>query len=108
MISSPKSIKKLDEKNLSVVWNDGNEYTLPLKLLRDECPCAECTDAHGTAAANPLGSLQMFVADKYVLKALNKVGNYAVEAEWGDGHSIGIYSWDILKSICEKINKDNN
>lgn len=37
----------------------------------------------------------------YELKNLQAVGNYAVQAEWGDGHNTGIYSWDILRAIAE-------
>ena len=74
--------------------------------LRDECPCATCTGAHGT---EPQKSelfrrrrrvrFQMF---KPTLKMLNveAVGHYAIRIEWSDGHNTGIYSFDHLRKIC--------
>jgi len=28
------------------------------------------------------------------------VGAYAVQFVWDDGHSTGIYSWDLLREAC--------
>jgi len=31
---------------------------------------------------------------------LEPVGNYALRFTWGDGHNTGIYSFDLLRSLC--------
>ena len=94
---------KKDEK-LEIDWKDGHHSSFPVAYLRDECPCATCTGAHGTepqktgysAPANPF---QMF---KPAIKMLNiePTGNYALKIYWNDGHSSGIYSYDYLREIC--------
>jgi DUF971 family protein len=33
-------------------------------------------------------------------KAATKVGNYAIQITFTDGHATGIYSYDHLRSIC--------
>ena len=71
-----------------------------LTYLRDKCPCATCTGAHGTPprepeerAANPF---QMY---KPALKMLSvePVGNYAIRINWSDGHNTGIYSYEHFR-----------
>ena len=34
------------------------------------------------------------------LDSLEQVGNYALQINWKDGHSYGIYSWDYLRELC--------
>ena len=36
------------------------------------------------------------------LRALTPVGNYALQASWGDGHDSGIYTWDQLRTLFEQ------
>jgi DUF971 family protein len=31
---------------------------------------------------------------------ISPVGNYAIQIVWSDGHSTGIYSFDLLRKIC--------
>ena len=31
---------------------------------------------------------------------LQRVGNYAIQIIWQDGHSAGIYSWEYLRELC--------
>src|SRR5579863_9257631 len=79
-----------------------SEYALG--YLRDECPCATCTGAHGTEPQKsnysaPASAFQMFTP---TLKMLNieEVGAYAIRISWSDGHNTGIYSFDHLRKIC--------
>ena len=43
--------------------------------------------------------LKMFKEGMYELKRLVTIGQYAVQAYWGDGHDTGIYSWEYLKML---------
>lgn len=103
----PEHIAISKSKGIKIDWNDGHRSEYALAYLRDECPCASCTGAHGTepqksnysaqqAAANPF---QMFQPR---LKMLNveEVGHYAIRIQWSDGHNTGIYSFDHLRNIC--------
>lgn len=33
------------------------------------------------------------------LVSLNPIGNYGVQATWGDGHDTGIYTWEMIRTI---------
>ena len=93
------------QRNSHHDWKDGHHSEFALGYLRDECPCATCTGAHGTEpqktnhAASPK---ELFPMYKAVLKMLSvePVGSYAIKINWSDGHSTGIYSFDHFRKIC--------
>ena len=35
-------------------------------------------------------------------RGMKQIGRYAVQIEWSDGHSTGIYSWDYLLKLREQ------
>ncbi len=37
----------------------------------------------------------------YRIERWERVGRYGVSIVWGDGHSTGIYSWPILRDLCQ-------
>ena len=104
--ADPEHIAISKSKGIKIDWKDGHhsEYSLP--YLRDECPCASCTGAHGTepnktdyskpAAATP------FPMFKPALRMLDveEVGRYAFRIDWSDGHNTGIYTYEHLRKIC--------
>lgn len=103
--TDPEHIAISKSKGIKIDWKDGHHSEYELVYLRDKCPCAGCTGAHGTpprtpeseaAAANPF---QMY---KPVLKMLGAepVGNYAIRINWSDGHNTGIYSFEHFRNIC--------
>ena len=106
--TDPEHIAISKSKGIEIDWKDGHHSSYSNAVLRDECPCATCTGAHGTppertnfsspgaAAANPF---QMFKPAPKMLN-IEPVGNYALKIFWNDGHSSGIYSWDHLREIC--------
>lgn len=102
-ISEPEHIAISKSTGIKIDWRDGHHSDYTLAYLRDECPCATCTGAHGTEPqksnySNP-GPFLMF---KPALRMENveAVGSYAVRIYWNDGHSSGIYSFDHLRRIC--------
>ena len=105
--TDPLHIAVWKSKGIKIDWSDGHRSDLACGLLRDECPCASCTGAHGTepqksnySAPEPAGSL--FPMYRPVLKMLSieEVGTYAVRINWSDGHNTGIYSFEHLRRIC--------
>jgi DUF971 family protein len=36
------------------------------------------------------------------MRNLEAVGGYAINIEWEDGHSYGIYQWEYLRALCEQ------
>ena len=100
----PEHIAISKSKGLKIDWKDQHHSEYSLAYLRDECPCATCTGAHGTEPQKtnysaPPSPFQMY---KPVLKMLNvePVGQYAIRIEWSDGHNTGIYSFDHFRKIC--------
>jgi len=104
--AEPEHIAISKSKGIQIDWKDGHHSQYSLAYLRDECPCASCTGAHGTepkkssySAAPPNDPFQMY---KPALKMLNvePMGHYAIQIHWNDGHNTGIYSYDYLRKIC--------
>jgi DUF971 family protein len=95
----PKQIKISEKSNLFLKWDDNSDNLIPLKYLRDECPCASCkgeTVLLKTYIPAKPGNLP---PEGYVVKSISQVGGYAIQIVWGDGHSTGIYTWDYLKQL---------
>ena len=98
-------------KGVDIEWGDGHASHFDFVYLRDKCPCATCNEerdkkAHATVPAGPgpslpgLGpSLPMF-KPKATARQAKAVGNYAIQIDFSDGHTTGIYSFEYLRSIC--------
>ena len=104
-LNEPEHIAISKSKGITIDWKDGHRSQYTLAYLRDECPCATCTGAHGTEPQKSDYSKkpnELFPMYKPTLKMLRveEVGNYAVRIEWSDGHNTGIYSFDHFRKIC--------
>lgn len=102
--SEPEHIAISKSKGIKIDWKGGHRSEYALAYLRDECPCATCTGAHGTEPqkSNYSKPAELFPLYKPTLKmvTVEPVGSYAIRIEWSDGHSTGIYSFDHLRRIC--------
>ena len=91
---------------LDIVWADGHRSHYEFAFLRDECPCATCDDLRRKKqAAQGAGSTMSGVVlpmykPKVSARAAKALGNYALQIEFTDGHSTGIYSYDHLRTLC--------
>ena len=103
--TDPEHIAISKSKGIKIDWKDGHHSEYGLAYLRDKCPCAACTGAHGTPprpqgaqpqAGNPFPMFQPALK----MLAVEPVGNYAIRINWSDGHSSGIYSYDHFREIC--------
>ena len=104
--TDPEHIAISKSKGIKIDWKDGHRSEYGLQHLRDECPCAACTGAHGTPPAPKSGAATAagnpFQMYKPALKMLGvePVGNYAIRINWSDGHNTGIYSYEHFRRIC--------
>ncbi len=102
--TDPEHIAISKSKGIQIDWKDGHHSDYGLTWLRDKCPCASCTGAHGTEPRKPeTGAASTpFPMFKPALKmlAVEGVGNYAIRIDWSDGHNSGIYSYEHFRSIC--------
>ena len=98
MIATKIKLEKPSELHLT--WDDGHQSVVHLQMLRDNCPCAGCqgeTILLKTYKPEP----QPELPGKYELKGAHQVGSYALQFDWGDGNNTGIYTWQLLRSLCE-------
>lgn len=92
----PEAIDLGAAGELRVRWPGGREVDLPPVRLRDLCPCASCVE-EGTG--RKLLDPATIPPDIRPLE-LRPVGSYAVQIVWSDGHSTGLYSWQVLREAC--------
>ena len=98
MIPTHITLSKPDE--LLLKWDDGKETHIPLKVLRDHCPCASCQgETVLLKTYKPIAQPEL--PGKYTLKGAQQVGYYALQMYWGDGHQTGIYTWETLRGLSE-------
>jgi DUF971 family protein len=94
----PGDIQQIGE-SLAIRWEDGRESFIPLRTLREQCPCAGCrgeVDIMGNVYG---GRGERVRPEGFRLVRLERVGTYAVQPVWGDGHATGIYSFEYLARI---------
>jgi DUF971 family protein len=78
---------------LEVAFEDGARFTLPCEYLRVFSPSAEVR-GHGPGTATLVTG-----KENVNITAIEAVGNYAVRLVFDDGHSTGLYSWNILYDL---------
>lgn len=100
----PKQIKIKDKSDLSIGWQDGKTTNIPLKYLRDECPCASCKGETILFKTFRPPKPAVFSEEMYKIKNIDVVGDYAIQITWKDGHNTGIYSWEYLKTLEAGMN----
>ena len=86
----------------AIKWDDGTESFIPLATLRRSCPCAGCKgemDILGNVYKNPDRPLP---PNAFELIRITRVGGYALQPVWADGHDSGIYSFEYLRRVAEQ------
>ena len=106
---NPEKVRVLltEGKGLEIDWSDGHKSTWNFAWLRNACPCATCIDerkAEGRKAGQPKpkpAALLPMYAPPAKPASAHAVGRYALQFNWLDGHSSGIYSWEYLRRNCQ-------
>jgi DUF971 family protein len=106
---TPEKVRVLltEGKGLEIDWQDGHRSKWTFAWLREACPCATCIDERkqqgrtaGQPKPKPANPLQMYTPPPKPASA-QPVGRYALQFNWLDGHSAGIYSWEYLRRACQ-------
>jgi DUF971 family protein len=90
---APITIDVQRDSGLILTWADGVTSRFGLEELRQHCPCAECrTRRERNLPVWPLASSSrpLRIIDAKL------VGAWGMSITWNDGHSTGIYSWELL------------
>ncbi len=80
---------------LVIDWPDRHHSEYELADLRAACPCAECNSYRDSP-----DPLKVRPATSNEMQDLHYIGNYAIQFVWSDGHSFGIYTWEMLRRMC--------
>ena len=87
-----------DGLKLRIRWGDGVASEYWPRDLRLICPCAGCVDE--TTGVRTLQPAQ--VGPDVYPTAIHYVGRYALQFVWSDGHSTGIYTWELLRETADR------
>jgi DUF971 family protein len=94
-------------KGVEIDWVDGHKSAWSFAWLRDACPCATCVEERKTEGRKPgqpkakaAAVLPMYTPPPKPA-SVHAVGRYAIQFNWLDGHSGGIYSWEYLRRVCQ-------
>ncbi|MDO8526377.1 MAG: DUF971 domain-containing protein [Deltaproteobacteria bacterium] len=94
---TPTSLKKIDNRTLGILWDDGHESLFDTTYLRENCTCANCLDEWTGERKIMPGQLPKTVTPI----AIDSVGQYGLTIRWSDGHSTGIYTYEHLRKLCQ-------
>jgi DUF971 family protein len=78
---------------LEISFDNGKIFKLPCEYLRVYTPSAE---ALGHAPGQEILQVDK---ENVTINEILPVGNYAIQPIFSDGHSTGIYSWDMLYKL---------
>jgi ATP-binding protein involved in chromosome partitioning len=96
--TTPIGFRRRDARTLSVLWQDGHRDDFDLRDLRLACHCAGCLEeTSGRALLDPKS-----VPPDITPHEISSVGNYAIRFHWNDGHSTGIYAFELLRALGER------
>ena len=94
---------------VEIDWKDGHRSRWSFAFLRDACPCATCHEERektGRAPGEPKPVVpQMFPIYVAAVRPLQAepIGRYAMKFKWNDGHESGIYAWEFLRRLDERV-----
>jgi DUF971 family protein len=86
---------------LVVVWDDGHESYYPLEELRRACPCAACSGEPDLFGRMAFGPQRVLHRQSFELQSIDTIGNYALQPNWADGHTYGIWTYERLRALCK-------
>lgn len=94
-----QEIKQFDNETLEIMWTSGEKSLLNVVSIRQSCPCAQCIDEW---SGKKIVDIQSIKKDVRPIK-VKSVGSYAVQFWFNDGHSTGIYTYNLLHNLGGKV-----
>jgi len=91
---------------IDIIWADEHRSHYDFVYLREQCPCAMCDEERRkkedaiARVGGGAGSVLPLFKPRPTARAAKTVGNYALQIDFSDGHTTGIYSYDYLRSVC--------
>ena len=95
---NPLDIQLIGDE-LAIRWSDGAESHIRLETVRRSCPCASCKGEPDALGRVDVPEVTYDPARSFRLASFGYVGGYAWQPTWGDGHSSGLYTFPLLRSL---------
>jgi ATP-binding protein involved in chromosome partitioning len=92
----PTEIVGLLRSTIALTWEDGHQTVYPARDLRLACRCASCIEE---MTGQPLLDPSQ-VPENVRARGIQLVGQYAIQIDWSDGHTTGIYNFRDLRARC--------
>lgn len=86
------------DEGLTIVFADDHVASLDLMRVRLKCPCADCQVRRGRGEQGwplPHSPVPLAITDA------DYHGAWALGITWNDGHSTGIFSFELLRKWSE-------
>ena len=93
-----------DNSTFHISFDDGMEFDVAAKLLRENCPCAGCSGEEVLLYKYTPVNKEPLTEDSFMLEKAEIVGNYAIQLKWKDGHDTGLYNWQFLRELAQLKN----
>jgi DUF971 family protein len=97
MSTPTEIIEDASSHTLRITWDDGHESRYSYRTLRQLCPCAHCVDEW--TGEKRLDAARV-AADIHPTHT-SRVGAYALRFVFYDWEGTVIYTFTLLRSICE-------
>ena len=97
-----KILIDVEHRAMQIDWQDGHVSIYDLTDVRRACPCVECQpwrEGFGEPGKSPEKVLNA-VGELNAVSDVQAVGGYAIQFNWADGHSTGIFTWEYLRELC--------
>lgn len=102
----PVALNKTETRQLEIEWSDGFSQVIGFRDLRKACQCANCMEKRKADKAdaqekskgilNVLSPAETIPLD--IIK-MQPAGNYAYNIQFSDGHSSGLFTFELLRSL---------
>jgi DUF971 family protein len=106
----PVEISREGATRIRIRWSDGMESLWEAGDLRKVCPCATCREKKGgkedRKGGRGLEVIPMKEAVQMRVEGMRPIGNYAYAIEFSDGHSSGIFGFDVLRTPEVRSSRD--
>ncbi len=92
---------------VAIRWDDGEEALIDFKLLRNACPCANCSGESDLFGNKTFGLPMLKTENTFQLNSFHWVGHYAIQFVWADKHDAGIYTLELLRRLGQVEEMDS-
>lgn len=89
------AIEQAGPRTLAITWSDGRTDQFDVVKLRRSCPCASCIDEWTHEQRLKPDDVPETIRPLRI----ESVGAYALKIHFSDGHSTGIYTFQMLRGL---------